>query len=114
MAKGRMPMPLEQWPDQDRQAFERALQPGELFTSQGLAAHWAPPTRIWAIKGYGHWLRHLQRAGSLDERLAPAARASAVVLRDYVGDLRSRLAPASVAGRVRALLVGAPGDRPQR
>ena len=104
MAKRRISIPLEEWPHQDRQAFERALQPGELFTSQGLAAHWAPATRIWAIKGYGHWLRHLQRTGSLDEQLAPSARASAVVLRGYVGDLKQRLAPASVAGRMRALL----------
>lgn len=104
MARRRISTPLEEWPHRDRQAFEPALQPGELFISQGLAAHWAPATRTWAIKGYGHWLCHLQRIGSLDEQLAPSARASVVVLRGYVGDLKKRLAPASVAGRMRALL----------
>jgi integrase/recombinase XerD len=104
MVRPRLSVPLEEWPPWDRQAFERALQPGELFTSQGLAAHWAPATRIWAIKGYGHWLRHLRCIGSLDDQLAPAARVSTVALRGYVGDLKNRLARASVAGRMRALL----------
>ena len=104
MPRRRVSLPLEEWPHQDRQAFERALQPGELFTSQGLAAHWAPPTRTWAIKGYGHWLGYLQSVACLDEQMAPAARASATALSDYIRCLKPRLAPASVAGRVRALL----------
>jgi len=104
VARQRLSLPLEEWPHQDREAFERALQTGELFTSQGLAAHWAPATRTWAIKGYGHWLRHLQLIGSLDDQLPPTARASAVVLRGYVGGLKEQLAPASVVGRMRALI----------
>lgn len=104
MARRRLSVPLEDWPHRDRQAFQAALQLGELFTSQGLAAHWAPATRTWAIKGYGHWLRHLKRVGGLDEQLAPTARASAALLRGYLMDLKTRLAPASVAGRMRALL----------
>lgn len=103
MTRRRLSVPLEDWPHRDRQAFETALQPGELFTSQGLAAHWAPATRTWAIKGYGHWLRYLQRVGRFDDRSDPTARASTAALGGYLTDLK-RLAPASVAGRMRALL----------
>lgn len=104
MARSRMAFQLDAWPHRDRQALERAFQEGELFTSQGLAAHWAPATRTWAIKGYGYWLSYLQGVGGLDAQLGPAARATAAVLDGYVRDLKQRLAPASVAGRIRALL----------
>jgi hypothetical protein len=105
VAKPRSHVPLENWPQFDRDAFQRALQPGGgLFDPNGLAAHWAEHTRIWAIKGYGHWLHYLQRTGQLDHRASPTARASRAALAGYVQDLRRRLAPATVAGRVRALV----------
>ena len=105
MPKQRFYIPLEEWPSGDRRAFERALQSGGLFEAQGLASRWAPHTRIGAVKGYGHWLRHLKSTGRLDDHLAPTARATKVALAEYVADLETRLAPASVASRTRALLV---------
>jgi hypothetical protein len=41
---------LEAWPNADRQALEKALQPSDIFDPGGLAAGWAPGTRkrsVW-------------------------------------------------------------------
>lgn len=103
MTRIRKSLRLEEWPAPDRLAFEHAFEFGSLFDSDGLAAHWAPDTRIGVIKAYGHWLAFLIRTGQLRETSSPAAQVTSKSLADYVHSLESHLAPFTVVTRVRGL-----------
>ena len=105
MPKKRLYLPLDEWPDRDRQAFLSARQPAELFASDGRASHWEPDTVLSAVKGYGYWLRYLQDSRQLHPETRPSQRASAPALAGYVRSLKERrLAPRSLTTRVTALV----------
>jgi integrase/recombinase XerD len=104
MPRIRYALCLEEWPAADRQAWRAAAQDGPLFGDAGRACHWAPITRAQVEKGYGMWLNFLAWRGELDQEAAPSARAIPSRVIDYIRELETRLAPVSVASRLRDLV----------
>ncbi len=61
------------WPRSDQLAWQEALTVGDLFEASKPAARWAQSSRTSISWGYGRWLDHLARHGSLNDE-APANR----------------------------------------
>jgi integrase len=84
-------LPLQAWPASDRNAWEHAIQSGDILDPDGAAARWAPTTRGNALRAYGKWLSFLQeRDGSLADHKPPEARVSRAAIKAYVIALRQR------------------------
>jgi integrase/recombinase XerD len=107
MARHRHPftvgLPLEDWPEGDRQAWEIANQDGDLLTGRGPAAHWKPKTRLTARKAYGNWLRFLKDRNLLGSVPSIGFRLKEENLRDYIASLRARASPNTVLTQLRHL-----------
>ncbi len=88
-------IPYDDWPDEDRSAYERAVSPGDIFTDPGPAAHLSESTKEGQIGTYGRWLRYLSLNKS--NRLAFSGRPEdkAAVI-DFTKNLQQRLKPNSV------------------
>ncbi len=98
MAHARSPraFPLADWPDVDREAWERASAGGDAFVEGGAASRWAERTRENAQLAYGRLLAFLSRAG----RLHPVRRVGErLVTEDLCAmgrELAAQLAPYTV------------------
>lgn len=107
MARHRHPfaigLPLGEWPELDRQAWDVANRDGDLLSGRGPAAHWKPKTRLTTRKAYGNWLRFLSDANRLGRPNSIGARLSAENLRDYIAALRGRGSPNTVLTQLRHL-----------
>jgi integrase len=97
----RCPKP-DAWPELDKAAWARALQPFDPFDPKvGRASRWRPSTRRLYENAYGRWLTFLELTGQLDPAEPPAARATEARARAYYESLlRDDLAPYSIAGRL--------------
>ncbi|HEY0418137.1 MAG TPA: site-specific integrase [Acetobacteraceae bacterium] len=95
--------PLAEWPALDQTAWAAALQPGDVLDPGGVAAGWAEATRSIVIGGYGRWLTWLDANSMLDPLVPPAARVTTERLSSYLADLRSSVAPFTVAARIEQL-----------
>lgn len=101
-------LPETQWPAADRQAFETAFKPGDLFDETGGAgAHLAKGSRKCIRTGYGRWLGYLHAAHPDDLLRPPADRISRDRVRDFVGQLSSEMRPSSVALTIQSLCYAA-------
>lgn len=96
-------LPFASWPQGDQRRWSAALTLGAVFDAAGLAAHWAPTTRIQVEEGYGYWLAFLAEVGELDPDSPPRSRLSVPRLDAYIAELRGRLSPVTVATRLRSL-----------
>lgn len=94
---------LDEWPEQDRQAWLAAVTPVDDLDDGGDAAKWSPVTQRGVIKGYGAWLGHLQRRGGLDPTTFPETRVTPAAVHAFVDELRQRNAPISVRTRIATL-----------
>lgn len=107
---------FEDWPQADRDAWDRAVEDGGLFEEPGLAAHWSPSTRRTAQYNYGLWLRWCQQEKLLTPCLA-ASRATQERVARYLAALEARVSLRTRHGYLgslyRALQALYPGeDRP--
>ena len=101
----RTSLPFSAWPKTDQALWQAAHEKGGIFERDGAAAHWAEATAIQVAKGYGKWLWALQRFGSLDAKIAPAARVTEDLLRRYVAQLQEQgLSTVSITSRVTDLM----------
>jgi integrase len=101
----RTSLPFAAWPKTDQALWQAAHEKGGIFERDGAAAHWAEATAIQVAKGYGKWLWALQRFGSLDAEIAPAARLTEDLLRRYVAQLQSQgLSTVSITSRITDLV----------
>jgi len=84
-------LPMDAWPASDCNAWERAIQSGDILDADGAAAHWAPTTQGNAWRAYGRWLAFLgERNGLIAEDVDPATRADRAAIKAYAMDLRQR------------------------
>ena len=97
--------PVRDWPERDRQLWEKALAPADPFEPEvGYARRWADTTRTGIVNGYGRWLGCLERTSQLDPTLPPGDRATEERARDYLDMMReSGLADNTCAGRLQQL-----------
>ena len=101
----RLGIPLSDWPDADRKAWEAALEIGDIFADGGVAARWRPATRADALNGYAYWLRFLvdQDPALLD--LEPGARATPDLIHAYLKTLLLRMSAMSAAAALGHLVL---------
>src|SRR5258708_16853253 len=85
----RSPLPLEQWPAVDHEAWTRATSAGGLMDDAGEAADWGLPTTKSRRNGYGRWLMYLSATGQLDADEHPFRRAHRL-LSSYIDALKER------------------------
>src|SRR5680860_638410 len=101
-------LPVDQWPEADRMAFERAYEPGDIFDeTAGPGAHLAAGTRRMIRTAYRRWLGFLTEyePGSLLE--LPAERITPHRLRAFVDHLTAEGRMTTVAHVVGNLHVAA-------
>jgi len=93
-------LPVSDWPEPDRDAWDAAHRRGGLLEDDGLAAHWAPATSSLIAGGYGRFLSFLIESGDLHASEKPATRVTRPRVEAYVAHLRQRNQSSTVAGRV--------------
>src|SRR5829696_1835718 len=82
-------LPLSEWPEADRRAWEQACRPGVRLRRGGRASHLKPITRADLERRYGTFLHHLASSGELD----PSAKAGAQVTPEAVRGYLERVRP---------------------
>jgi hypothetical protein len=93
-------LPVVEWPDSDRAAWDAAHCRGGLLDEDGLAADWASATSSIIAGGYGRFLSFLAAIGELDPSASPAERITRPRIEAYVAHLRERNHSSTVAARI--------------
>ena len=95
--------PLQEWPAADRDLWQAALVPGDLFEDGGSRARHSPFSNRKAVDGYGRWLTWLDRQGLLEMTTAPADRIIPARVIAYVADLEKHNATLTLLSRLEEL-----------
>jgi integrase/recombinase XerD len=91
-------LPINEWPEADREAFRVAYEPGDLFNgTAGPGAHLAEGTRAWIRFGYRRWLGFLKAKYPDDFSMPPAERITPERVRAFIDHLSAEIKPSSVA-----------------
>ena len=106
-------LPLAQWPDADRAAWQAACAPGARLRGGGAAAHLAQVTRDDLQRRYGYFLDHVVRAGLLDLTAIAAGQVTPERVDGFVAELSGRVSSVTLAQTVyklrRMVSILAPG-----
>ena len=100
----RVSLPIDHWPAIHRERWVAAQQPAGFLEPDKPASHWSPDRRTMVEAAYGRWLAFLDRNDALDPFCEPGERANEPRLRAFVAELQARVAPASAAMIIAALL----------
>jgi hypothetical protein len=84
-------LPIQEWPDSDRKAWEEACRPGVRLKPGGRASHFAEASLKDFTNRYGAYLGFLQRRGVLDLKAGAAAQVTRGNVKVYVGELKTRV-----------------------
>jgi integrase/recombinase XerD len=91
-------LPVNEWPEADREAFRAAYEPGDVFDeTAGPGAHLAERTRAWIRFTYRRWLGFLKANYPDDFSMPPAARITPERVRAFIDHLGTEIKPTSVA-----------------
>lgn len=101
----RFRLPLAQWPEPDRLAWQRAITPLDYFDTLAPAGHWSTKTKYQAEAAYGRWLAFLHMNEPDALLLSPAVRDNPARLHRYVEALTHRLRPMSIAAELGHLVL---------
>jgi site-specific recombinase XerD len=93
-------LPLDQWPDADRDAWNVACRPAVRLRRGGAAAHLRQVTREDLVLHYGNFLGFLDRSGFLRSDLSPAANVTLGNVEAYIAELQSRVSSVTVHGSI--------------
>jgi len=106
-------LPLDLWPEADRDAWNAACQPAARLNRGGLAGHLKPVTRDDHARHYGCFLDFLDRHGLLRPDKEAAANVTADNIYAYLAELKDRVSSSTVHGSIckvrRAAQYMAPG-----
>jgi integrase len=83
-------LPVSEWPEADRRAWEAACQPGSRLQPGGVASYLAEVSRDDFARRYGAFLGFLQRSARLDRGAAAAAQVTSPSVDAYIADLNAR------------------------
>jgi len=89
-------LPVSEWPDADRRAWEEACRPGSRLKSGGAASRLAPVSRDNFARRYGAFLGFLQRNGRLERNAAAAAQVTLPNVEAYISALTARVRSVTV------------------
>ena len=91
-------LPVNEWPEADRQALRAAYEPGDVFDgTAGPGAHLAEGTRAWIRFTFRRWLGFLKANYPDDLSKAPAERITPERVRAFIEHLSAEIKPTSVA-----------------
>ena len=89
-------LPIHEWPDTDRLAWERACRPGTRLKPGGAACYLAEVSREDFARRYGAFLGFLQRSGRLRRNLDAAAQVTSSNVEPYIAELTTRVRSVTV------------------
>ncbi len=84
-------LPIQEWPDSDRKAWDEACRPGVRLKPGGRASHFAEASLKDFTARYGAYLGFLQRSGALNFKAGPAAQVTRANVKAYVAELKARV-----------------------
>src|SRR6478672_752124 len=84
-------LPVSEWPDADRRAWEEACRPGCRLTPGGTANYLAQVSRDDFARRYGAFLGFSQRNQRLERDMAAAAQVTLSNVEAYITELKSRV-----------------------
>jgi integrase len=84
-------LPVHEWPEADRRAWEEACRPGSRLKPGGVASYLAPVSREDFVRRYGAFLGFLQRTGRLERDAAAATQVTASNVESYITGLTARV-----------------------
>ena len=93
-------LPIEEWPEADRTAWQEATQDGGVLDVGGRASHLAEATISDLTLRYGRFLGYLQNTGILDRSGPPAANLTPENVMAYIPLLKETVASVTVHGCV--------------
>jgi hypothetical protein len=97
--KGRA-LPIDLWPQADRNAWKLACQPASRLKPGGRAGHLRPVTREDHAEQYDYFLGFLDRNGLLEMDGPATANVTAEKVETYLADLKSRMSATTVHARI--------------
>jgi site-specific recombinase XerD len=89
-------LPLDLWPEADRNAWNAACQPGARLKRGGAAGHLKPVTRQVHERHYGNFLGCLDRNGLLRREAPAAANVTPENVDVYVAEAKARMSSTTV------------------
>jgi integrase len=89
-------LPVSEWPDAHRRAWEEACRAGSRLKPGGAASYLAQVSRDDFARRYGAFLGFLQRTGQLEPGLAAAAQVTPSNVEAYITDLKARVRSVTV------------------
>jgi integrase len=89
-------LPVNEWPDADRRAWEEACRPGSRLRPGGVASYLAEVSRDDFARRYGAFLGFLQRNDRLEQHARAAAQVTAANVDAYIADLKARVRSVTV------------------
>ena len=93
-------LPVREWPDADRAAWELACRPKKRLIRGGPASHLDEVTRDDYQRRYGYFLDHLLRTGRFARTGAPAALVTAETITPFITELQGRVRSVTTAHTV--------------
>jgi integrase len=84
-------LPVHEWPDADRRAWEDACRPGARLKPGGSASYLAPVSREDFARRYGAFLGFLQRTRRLERDAGAATQVILPNVEAYIADLSARV-----------------------
>ena len=88
--------PLCDWPNTDREAWDRACVTAQRLRASGAAARMKPSTRTSLVRAYGYLFDFCRRNGMFDPNAEASSHVTPKIIDAFVGDLRNRVS--SVTG----------------
>ena len=92
----RLSLPVHDWPDADRRAWEEACRSGSRLKAGGAASRLAQASRNDFATSYGAYLGFLRRTGRLDRNQPAAVLVTFPNVEAYVADLTARVGSVTV------------------
>jgi integrase/recombinase XerD len=91
-------LPVDEWPEADREAFRAAYEPGDVFDeTAGAGAHLSEGSRQMIRSTYQRWLAFLKANYPDDFSIPPAERITLERVRPFIDHLSTELRPSSIA-----------------
>lgn len=95
----RLILPLADWPEEDRDAWGRLFDEGDLF-EEGPGIHWSAGGRAKRRQGYGRWLAFLRATNPDLLVAAPQERIRPEIVERFINCELERLKPVSVVSEL--------------
>ena len=96
-------LPVSEWPDADRRAWEEACRPGSRLKPGGAASHLAEVSRDDFARRYGAFLGFLQRTNRLEQHAGAATQVTVPNVEAYIADLKARVRSVTVYNYIHQL-----------